>query len=158
MLIKELRTNYDGPVDWVIGSAHAAATISYSFAQELKAKHDFTEKGPEKTQEWKRHVILPEETVLQVEELITTAGTLEAVRKGIRDNNKEERGNEYEIKFAPVVMTLVHRSDIYEFEGSPILYLIHYDIETWKQDKCPLCKEGSKKVKPKKIWEKLTGE
>ncbi|MFC1595211.1 hypothetical protein ACFL3E_02175 [Patescibacteria group bacterium] len=140
--------------DWVIGSDHAGADLSHSVALELLSKHDFTEKGPDKTQVWKRFTIQPEEVVLQVEELITTTKTLRAVREGIRN------GNPYPVQFTPVVMTLVHRSDTYEFEGFPILYGIHYDIKTWEPKECPLCAQGSKRMRPKTIegWAKLTGK
>ena len=137
---------------WVIGSDHAGATISYAVASWLGFQHDFTEKGPDKTQVWKRFVIQPDEVVLQVEELITTTGTLKAVRDGIN------AGNPTPVKFAPVVMTLVHRSDQYEFEGSPILYLAHFDIQTWEPKDCPLCAAGSERIRPKQNWAKLTGK
>ena len=141
--------------DWVIGSDHAGATISYAVAAELQAQHDFTEKGPNKTQAWKRFAIEPEESVLQVEELITTTGTLQAVREGII------AGNPNPVKFLPVALTLIHRSAQYEFEGGPILYLAHFDIRTWDSpDVCPLCLGGKSKriTEPKKHWAELTGQ
>lgn len=137
--------------DWVIGSDHAGATISYEVARRIGAKHDFTEKDG-KTQLWKRHVIKPDELVLQVEELVTTTGTLRAVREGIQN------GNSNPVTFVPVVMTLVHRSDTYEFEGSPILYFRHYEIESWEPGECPLCAAGSKRLRPKQSWAELTGK
>ncbi len=148
--------------DWVVGSDHAGATISFEVARHLKAKHDFTEKleikDPEtgevveKKQLWERHTIEPDEVVLQVEELITTLGTLRAVREGIRE------GNPNPVTFVPVVLTLVHRSDVYEFEGAPILYLRHYDIKSWEPEECPLCAAGSKRIRPKQNWAELTGK
>ena len=137
--------------DWVIGSDHAGATISFAVAWLFGAKHDFTEKDGRK-QLWKRHIIAPDEFVLQVEELVTTTSTLQAVREGIRE------GNLNPVTFVPVVMTLIHRSDTYEFKGSPILYLRHYDIETWEPKECPLCAAGSKRLRPKQNWAELTGK
>lgn len=137
---------------WVVGSDHAGATLSYGVAKWLGAKHDFTEKGPDKTQLWKHFVIEPDEEVLQVEELITTTGTLQAVRDGIR------QGNPKPVIFSPVVMTLVHRSDVYEIEYSPIRYLVHYDIKVWEPSECPLCAAGSERIRPKQNWAKLTGQ
>lgn len=151
-LIAKFEEHYKDRVDWVIGSDHAGATLSYRVAEWMNAQHDFTEKGPDKTQIWKRFTIEPDEVVLQVEELITTTGTLEAVRKGVRD------GNPYKVQFAPAVMTLIHRSDIYEFEGNPILYLAHYDIKVWDPKDCPLCAAGSERIKPKQNWAKLTAK
>ena len=118
----------------------------------MTAQHDFTEKGPNKEQIWQRFVIEPEETVLQVEDLVTTTGTLQAVRDGIR------KGNPHPVKFAPVVMTLVHRSNVHEFQGTPILYFAHYDINTWDPDECPFCKAGSLRLRPKQHWAELAGK
>lgn len=141
-----------GDIHWVVGSDHAGAAFSHSVAIRLGTQHDFTEKGPDKTQMWKRFTVEPGEVVLQVEELITTTGTLQAVRDGIRS------GNPYPVTFAPVVMTLVHRSNVYEIEGSPILYFVHYDIEVWEPAECPLCAAGSKRLRAKQNWAELTGK
>lgn len=138
-------------VDWVVGSDHAGATFSYAVAAKLGAQHDFTEKGPGKTQIWKRFVIGPDEVVLQVEELMTTTHTLQAVREGIR------AGNPGPVRFFPLSLGLVHRSLVYEFEGGPILFFRHYDIRKWKPEDCPLCKAGSKRIRPKQNWAELTG-
>lgn len=68
-------------IRWVVGSDHAGAVISHSVASIMKVRHDFTEKThDQKGQLWKRHAICDDETMLQVEELITTFATLEAVR------------------------------------------------------------------------------
>ncbi len=147
-----------GYPDWVIGSDHAGATFSFMVAWLLGAKHDFTEKWrdhPMKgvdSQLWQRHTIEPGELVLQAEELITTTRTLQAVREGIR------KGNPNPVNFVSAVITLVHRSDVYEFEGSPILYLRHYDIASWEPEECPLCAAGSKRLRPKQNWAELTGK
>jgi len=140
--------------EWVVGSDHAGATISYSVAQRLKAIHDFTEKadaGRKKIQLWKRHEIPDGQAVLQVEELITTLSTLEAVRKGIR------RGNSAPVEFVDAILTVVNRSGELNFEGSPILSLVEYNINVWEPDACPLCAQGSPRIKPKQNWEALTG-
>lgn len=139
-----------GKFDWVIGSDHAGATFSYAVAKNLGAQHDFTEKGEGKSQKWKRFEIQPGEIVLQVEELVTTTGTLEEVRKGIRE------GNPHKVQFAPFVLVLVHRSKADTFENTPIVSFIHYDIEVWEPENCPLCKAGSERIKPKQNWARLT--
>jgi orotate phosphoribosyltransferase len=153
-LVRLLRRHYhySSPVDWVIGSDHAGAALSHAVATLLGVQHDFTEKGPDKTQVWKRFAIEPGEVVLQVEELVTTTGTLKAVREGVR------AGNPSHVTFAPLCLTLVHRSDEYELEGAPIVHAAHYDIQTWRPEECPLCKGGSKRLRPKQNWAELTGK
>lgn len=150
-LVHRLHERGGGIVDWVIGSDHAGATLSFAVAAHLNAQHDFTEKGSDKTQVWKRFVVQPGEVVLQVEELVTTTGTLQAVRNGIR------AGNPHQVSFAPLSLCLVHRAPVYEFDGSPIVSLVHWDIQTWPPDECPLCAGGSPRVRPKQNWAQLTG-
>jgi len=155
-LVRKLRKEYEGKVDWVIGSDHAGATLSFAVAAKLMAQHDFTEKGEGKTQVWKRFAIEPEEIVLQVEELITTTGTLRAVREGIRLGTIQN--HPHPVSFAPLSLVLVHRSNIFEFEGEPIIYMEHYDIQSWTPEECPLCARGSRRLRPKKNWAILTGK
>jgi len=139
-------------IDWVIGSNHAGVTLSFMVALLVDAKHDFPDKGEGKTQKWERHKILPAEAVLQVEELITTTATLNEVRQGIR------KAHVYSIRFTPYSLVLLHRSSVYEFEAAPILYGFHFDIQKWKPEDCPLCKAGSKRLRPKTNWAELTAK
>ena len=136
--------------DWVIGSDHAGATLSFEVARQLNVDHDFTEKGDGKSQVWKRFEVLPGQLVLQVEELITTSLTLKEVRKGIR------AGNPLPVEFSPFVVALVHRSDELELEGTPIHFIRHFDIKTWDPTVCPLCAQGSESIPAKKNWARLT--
>jgi len=147
--------NFTGskPFDWVIGSDHAGATLSFEIARQLGAQHDFTEKDPrednKKRQTWKRFQITPTERVLRAEELITTTRTLKEVTDALR------RGNEALVNFHPLIGVLVHRSDATEFDCVPIVYVIHFDIRVWDPAECPLCKAGSKPIRPKTNWNKL---
>lgn len=153
LLSEEICQVYEGRVDWVVGSDHAGAAISHSVAMEFGAQHDFCEKGPDKTQLWKRFEIGPEEVVLQVEELITTTGTLDAVRRGVVDFHTD-----YPIHFAPVVATLVNRSGLSEYADLPIISLLRPKINTWNPEECPLCQGGSEAIRPKDNWARLTGQ
>jgi len=139
-------------IRWVVGSDHAAAIFSQNVARWFNVQHDFTEKGPEGTQVWKRFVIGEEEPVLQVEELMTTTGTVIAVREGIK------AGNPNPVTFFPLIATLVHRSKFHFVSGVPVIYLTHYEIDVWEPQNCPLCAQGSKRLKPKTNWKELTGQ
>jgi len=157
LLADDMVAEYNGErllaPDWVVGSDHAAATLSYEVAMRMHTKHAFTEKREEnktKFQDWKRETIGPDELVLQVEELVSTTSTLEQVREGII------AGNENPVRFADVSLCLVHRSPDYEFAGKPIGYLFHYDIQAWEPEECPLCAGGSKRLRPKQNWAELT--
>ena len=152
---EQMDTNPDLPlgIHWVVGSDHAGAVFSHDVARWLGARHDFTEKGPNGSQIWKRLTIESFEKVLQVEELVTTCGTLHAVRQGLTDGGKRK------VSFKPYAATLIHRSDQYHVDEActePIIFLAHYDIQTWEPEKCPLCAQGSKAIKePKKNWAEL---
>lgn len=148
----DYREIYPNP-DWVIGSDHAAATVSYEVAKALGAKHAFTEKreeGGQKFQDWKRETIGPDELVLQAEELVSTLLTLQLVHDGIIT------GNANPVQFVPVSICLVHRSPEGQFNGRPIAHRYHYDIDAWWPADCPHCAVGSERVKPKANWAKLT--
>ena len=155
-IVRMVREVYAGPVNVVVGSDHASATLSYAVAVGFRARHDFTEKGEGKTQRWSRLFIRPDEVVLQVEELITTLSTTNAVRTGVRS------GTPHGVNFVPLVATLVDRMNLpgaHEFEGSPIISIHRCDdIKTWQPEECPLCAAGSERINaPKQNWAKLTG-
>jgi len=153
-LIRQRYPELTGPKVWVIGSAYAAIDLSKDVANELGAQHGVPEKIDD-GQVWRRFQIPPDATVIQVEELVTTLKTLAAVRKAIID------GNGGPVTFAPFVVTLVNRSPLDKFEGSPIISLAHYDIQTWEPETCPLCDAGSEAIKPKvptENWARLTSQ
>ncbi|MEK7208425.1 MAG: hypothetical protein AAB699_02655 [Patescibacteria group bacterium] len=152
-LARAIRKQYSGPIDWVIGSDHAGAVFSQNVAFHLGAQHDFAEKGEGKSQLWKRFKIAPCEVVLQVEELMTTALIFQEVRKGIREGN-----DGVPVTFAPVAGVLVHRSDVWSIEETKVVPFVHYDIKVWEPSECPLCKAGSKRLRPKQNWAELTGK
>jgi orotate phosphoribosyltransferase len=153
-MVADYRSQHLRAPDWVVGSDHAAATLSYEVAKGLGAKHGFTEKrmdaSGKKFQDWKREIIASDELVLQTEELVSTTSTLEQVREGIA------AGHEHTIRFADVSLCLVHRSPDYQFAGQPIVFRYHYDIEQWEPADCPLCASGSKPLRPKQHWAELT--
>lgn len=152
-LIRRIRQVYHGPVDWVVGSDHAAATFSYAVAVGLRARHDFTEKGPDKTQWWNRFQIAESEVILHVEELVTTLATMQAVRAGLRG------AHQHPLTFVPLAATLVDRRSDFEttINGAPIVSVARYNIQKWNPAVCPLCRGGSERIRPKANWAKLTG-
>lgn len=58
----------------------------------------------------------------------------------------------------PYTMTLVNRNKDghYIINGRTIISLIHQPMSNWKSEECPLCTGGSKAVRPKDNWAKLT--
>ena len=159
-LVRLLIENRVKEVDWVIGSAYADITFSYEVAKAFGAIHGFTEKDPiepkKKRMLWKRMTIPAESTVLQVEELITTSGTFKEVRRAVVEGNAEP------VNFLSTVGVLVHRPPElpvdYEIDGTKIKLVPLIQKEIWAVDpsECPLCKAGSKRLRPKTHWKELT--
>jgi len=144
----------DMPVDWVIGSPMAGITFSYAVARHIGAGiHMFTEKDPKIKggMLWEREVIPEGDTVLQIEELITTFKTLNNVKEGV------EMGNPYPVNWIPVIGVFVLRPDklpVTHCGGRKIISL--FEREVWTSDPpCKLCEAGSQRYRPKKNWEKL---
>ncbi len=162
-LVKKLRAEGAvNEVDWVIGSSYAAITFSYEVARVLRVIHGFTEKDPivvptdpkRKGMLWRRMTIPKGETVLQMEELVTTSRTFKEVRRAI------ESGNSEPVNFIPTVGALVHRPSKLpaDYGDREVIALIEKEVWAVEPSECSLCKAGSERVKPKANWAKLTGK
>jgi len=159
-LFKKLIEQGIKKVDWVIGSPYAAITFSYEVAKAFEAVHAFTEKDPliiptnpkRKGMLWRRMEIPKNATVLQIEELVTTSGTFKEVRWAI------EKGNPEPVNFLPVVGALVHRPPKLPADYGDIKVVSLIEKEVWavEPENCPLCKAGSKRLRPKANWKELT--
>ncbi len=160
-LVRKLRsrglTNDD--VDWVIGSPYAAITFSgdvaYGF---LEAIHGFTEKAPTpdnpKKMVWRRMAIPKGVNVLQIEELITTSGTFKEVQRAIVAGNSEP------VNFLSAVGVLVHRPPKLpvDYGDRRVVALVEKEVWAVEPEDCPLCAQGSKRLRPKANWKELTGK
>ena len=142
-LVGRLRIVYSGRVDWVVGSDHGSRALVTAIGLSLRARCDSSDKGPNNTQTWNRSVIGPNETVLHVEDLITTASTFQSVRAGIRAAHK------YPIKFVPFAFVVVRRGNIESIDGSRVVSLLDLRFNEWALAECPLCAAGSQALRPK---------
>jgi len=145
--------------DWIIGSPTAGITYAHDLARELGAPINMcVEKDPKnpmgKNMIWNRMQIPANDSVLQIEELTTTAKTLTAVQKAIID------GNGGPVNFLPYIGILVHRPPklpVTHYGDRQVIALIEKEIWAVPQEECPLCAQGSSRYRPKQNWEKLTG-
>ena len=148
----------DQKVDWVIASPMAGITFGHDVARALGAKiFMFTEKDPTEKGRmlWQRMSIPEGETVLQIEELTTTSGTLNAVQAAV------EEGNRHPVNWLPVIGILVHRPPklpVQSYGDRRVVALIEKAIWAVEQEECTLCREGSVRYRPKNHWEELTGK
>lgn len=141
--------------DWVVGSAYAAITLSYQLALLVGAQHGFVEKDPKdpKKMVWSRFTIPEGATVLQCEELITTMQTTNEVKRAVRE------GNPHPVRFLSEVITAIHRPDALPVATDRVIIpLVQRVVKSWKPEECPLCRQGSRRVRPKSHWAELTGK
>ena len=136
-------------VDWVIGSALGAVTFAYAVAAALNVKAGFTEKEGE-AMKLSRFEVVPEQAVLVVEDTISTGGSTLKTLDGILAAGVDAR------RILPYILCLVNRSGMSTLAGREIRSLLAPDIQIWKPEACPLCKAGSKAVRPKSHWNELT--
>ncbi|MDD5750019.1 MAG: phosphoribosyltransferase family protein [Patescibacteria group bacterium] len=131
----------------VVGSAMGAVTMAYEIARQLDGKTEagFTEKV-DQLMELKRFSIKRNHKVLVVEDVITTGGTTRKTIDAI-----ERAGG----ALLPFILTLVNRSDSGQLDGYNIISLIQHHLPIWDADDCPLCRAGSKALRPKDNWDKL---
>jgi len=147
----------DQRVGWVIASPMAGITFGHDVARALGASvFMFTEKGPNKTMLFNRMMIPKGVRVLQIEELITTSGTLNTVKQAV-----DEAHSPYSINWIPVIGAVVHRPPqlpITHYGGRQVVSLIEQKVEVWTEESCPLCAGGSVALPAKTHWADLTGE
>lgn len=145
-------------VDWVVGSAYGAITFSWEVAKALGAIHGFVEKEPTdpkgKYMVWRRQTIPAGVQVLQVEELITTAGTMNEVKRAVEEGNSEP------VSFLPIVGALVYRPPQFpvDYGDRKVIALIEKEIWAVLPQDCSLCQAGSPRYRPKTHWRELTGK
>lgn len=145
-------------VDWVVSSAYSAITFGHEVAKALGARFMNVEKDhadpTQKRMLWRRITIPEGSRVLQVEELITTMGTTEEVKRALLEENGEQ------IEILPIIGTLVLRPSNLEAmkREHQIVALVEKEIWAKKPEECPLHAVGSQAFKPKTHWARLTGK
>lgn len=150
-----------GKVDWVVSSSYAAITFGHEVAKALGAIFMMAEKDEKdpKKMVWRRMTIPAGANVLQIEELITTSGTFQEVRRAVNEGNAVKP-----VIFWVPVGALVHRPSklpaVYqrEFGGRQVVALVEKEIRVFKPEECPYCKVGSPRYRPKTHWAELTGK
>jgi len=142
-------------VDYIVSSSMAAVSAGDGVATYLGATFIYCEKVSG-IQKLKRFDIPSGAKVLQVEELITTMKTTRQVTNAIIEKNKsvefvrDENGK-------IVVLTLVHRPEKLpvEYPDYRVLPLVELEIHNWTPEECPLCRSGSRALKPKPNWKEF---
>ena len=147
-------------IDRVVGPQTGATKLAKFIAVEISARSNrlcqFS--SPEKQGEGaaKRMTFsdrdreqLPGELVLLCEDVITTGGSVDLTAKACL---------EVGARVQPYVLVLVNRSGLEQEGDRSILALIDRPMPMWLPEDCPLCKQGSKALRPKDNWAALNAD
>jgi orotate phosphoribosyltransferase len=144
-------------VTGVVGSPYSAITLSYVVANFFGVPHCIPEK--DQNDPSGKKITFKEEFsagthILQIEELVTTSGTSIEVRRAILEKNP------LPVTFSPIVGVLVHRPPQLPVDYWNMLMVALVEKQIWAVNPadCPLCKKGSKAIKPKSEWKLLMGK
>lgn len=138
-ICKELAHKFkDEKVDCLVGLAYGGIIVSYAIARFLKVRSLFTERVEGRMSLRRGFCLRPQERVLVVEDVVTTGGSAKEVIDLINNLGGKVMG----------VGSIVDRSGGEIDFGVEYKSLVRLDIENFKQDECPLCKQGIPLVKP----------
>ena len=126
-------------VDVVIGPAMGAVQMAYEVSRQLGCLNYFTEREDGKMTLRRGFAIQPGQKVLVVEDVITTGGSVKEVIEIVRQAGGEVVG----------LGVIVDRTGGAVDFGTRLESVIKLDVQSWKAEECPLCKEGKLElVKP----------
>lgn len=138
-LCAALAEKYQGEgITAVVGPATGAIIIAYEVARFLKARALFTERENGKMSLRRGFSLGAEDKVLVVEDVITTGGSVKEVIEVVKECGAVPVG----------VGAFVDRSGGKVDLGVPLHALLSLEIEAYRPEECPLCRQGLKAVKP----------
>ena len=166
-LVEEYAARYkqsgeDYFIDRVVGPAMGAITLAHSTARSLSLEFDesgvfmsFAEKDKNGGFGFNRNPPKPGETILFVEDTVTTFETVLKVRDAVLRIIPDA-------VFSPFVIVLCNRTGLESIEGFEIISLVAADFTTWKEGENPFTPDGKELVPPvenaKENWDELTRE
>lgn len=132
-LCQEIASRYaDAKIELVVGPTTGGILLAHETGKALNTRAIFTERENGKMT-LKRGFQIPEGCrVLVVEDIVTTGGSVREVMDVVREHGGKVIG----------VGLLVDRSGGKVNFGVRTEALLHLDVPTYKQEDCPLCKEG----------------
>lgn len=139
LICKELVHKFkDEKIDVVVGLAYGGIIVSYEMARHLKVRSLFTERVEGKMALRRGLCLRPKERAIVVEDVVTTGGSVKEVITLINNLDAKVIG----------VGSIVDRSGGKIDFGVKYKSLVELDIENFREDKCPLCKQRIPLVKP----------
>ncbi|MCX5665742.1 MAG: orotate phosphoribosyltransferase [Candidatus Omnitrophica bacterium] len=138
-LSKALAGNFSKEkIDVVIGPALGGVTLAYEVARAVGSRGLFTERQDGKMVLRRGFSISKGEKVLVVEDVVTTGGSTKEVIDLVRSFGANVVG----------VGSIIDRSGVAIDFGAPFKPLAKVEVETFQEDKCPLCKREMPITKP----------
>ncbi len=129
----------DEKIDLVVGPAIGGIIIAYEVARALDVPSIFAERDQGEMTLKRGFSIKPGERILVIEDVITTGGSTQEVADLV-----SKLGGD-----VVAAGSIVDRSSEKNLKISvPFKSLIKLEIPVYKEEDCPLCREGSKPYKP----------
>lgn len=128
-----------GRVDTVLSPAVGAIAVGQQLGLAIRCRAIFAERDSENKMTLKRGFALGAgEKILLVEDVITTGGTLDELKRLTDDVRAEIAG----------VFSVVNRSGKDNWRGISILSVLDHAFPVFSKEDCPMCREGSPAVRP----------
>jgi orotate phosphoribosyltransferase len=145
-LVDQILDDYRNILEESFGSVDkilTAATGGITFAQQVGLKLDtttiFAERNDQNKLELNRGFDLSTgESVLLVEDVVTTGGTLKELNTLVLEHSAEPAG----------VFAMINRSGMDDWNGKPFLSMLSVDYPVYSPDECPGCTQGEQAVRP----------
>jgi orotate phosphoribosyltransferase len=136
-LAKKIKEN-NIKVDVVVSPAIGGIVIGQELCRALSVRAIFTERVDDKVLLRRGFSVSNNEKVLVVEDVITTGLSTREVIETLKANGAQ----------VVAVVSLVDRSAGKVDFGVPSFSLLSLEVKSYKEEDCPMCKEGSIAVKP----------
>lgn len=136
--LKEKITEVVKNIDVVVSPAMGGVIIGYEMGRALGTRAIFTERVDGKVVLRRGFYVNKGEKVLVAEDVITTGLSTKEVIESLKSTGTE----------IVAVCSLVDRSAGKVDFGIPKFSLLSLEVKSYKPEECPLCKKGSKPIKP----------
>lgn len=139
LMAKDMAINFKNEkLDYVVGPAIGGIVWSYELARQIGVKNIFAERENGEMCFRRGFSIKEGDRVIIAEDVITTGGSV----KEVIDKVLEAKG------IVVGVATVVNRSKSEYLFDYPIKSMISFNIETYEENDCPLCKTDIPCIKP----------
>jgi orotate phosphoribosyltransferase len=128
-----------GDVDRLLTAATGGITFAQQVGLKLNKTTIFAERDETNTLEFNRGFeIFEGDSVLLVEDVVTTGGTLEELEDLVEEYGATVAG----------VFSMINRSGMDDWNDRPFLSLLTVDYPVYSPEDCPGCTEGDEAVRP----------